>query len=736
MRIIIFVLYILSVLLMPFVAMAKVHFRMVDALEGCRREINIPNAPHLLWHNSFEGHQPIPTKKNATALTGESYLSQDLKPVNFLLIPLPNEIMIKLEARRIEIFLRARDINKIQAYLVKTNQPSELSVISAKPSNVMARLTDNSLGSGWHRFSHDWPKPLKGQHFALLIESSVHQEVHADTLRVIAPLKGYPNIISSPATRHALQGIKRKGQFSNINMSSVVVNGTSKIECKVFVPKKSFLEGYISGTGSFRIRIKNKDGDVYLEKDLKSPKDKLSWEKFSISLEGIEGNFYRLEFLTGGEGKHIWGNPYVMNIEKSPRSIYLFTIDSLREDLLATHGGDPRITPHLNRFTRHSLDFKNVLVHRGQTWVSLTSLLTGIYPLKSGVYVRGQNLPLNNQHLLPQLRKAGYLIYTFGDMNFPDFYFAGVDFHFVHTTDSTALKDFHAELPNMAQRLVFSYFHLAHTHYPYHPSPAFNVFDPDYQGPMKTAFTRKDHEDLGNQRRKFSTYELNHIKKLYFASVREVDFWIGKILQKFFQMKIFENSILSFTSDHGESLGENDIWFEHSFPEDSILIVPWLLHDLKNIKKPKMVNALVEFVDIIPTMMALAGIDLPKNIDGENVLPQAMGKDFRSRVAISSIEDKIFIFRNDRWNFIYNPYNTIGHIGKMEYALPMYSLFDLRKPLNDRENVASRYPLLIRRFVQKVEAFKNLSRIEMYNQGLDQETRKLLQDAGYLEPDE
>jgi len=110
------------------------------------------------------------------------------------------------------------------------------------------------------------------------------------------------------------------------------------------------------------------------------------------------------------------------------------------------------------------------------------------------------------------------------------------------------------------------------------------------------------------------------LKHAYFACVSYIDAQIGKILDELKQQGLDKNTIVVLWSDHGWHLGEHGIFgkmtnFEIATNSPLIIKAPGIT------QKGEIVNALVETVDLYPTLAELCGIDYSKDLDGESLIP-------------------------------------------------------------------------------------------------------------------
>ena len=110
------------------------------------------------------------------------------------------------------------------------------------------------------------------------------------------------------------------------------------------------------------------------------------------------------------------------------------------------------------------------------------------------------------------------------------------------------------------------------------------------------------------------------LKHGYYASVSYTDAQVGKVMAELDRLGLRKNTIVILWGDHGWKLGEHDAWCKHTNTENDtnaplILSVP----GMKNAGAHT--NSFVEFVDIYPTLSELAGLSLPKHLEGLSFKP-------------------------------------------------------------------------------------------------------------------
>ena len=114
--------------------------------------------------------------------------------------------------------------------------------------------------------------------------------------------------------------------------------------------------------------------------------------------------------------------------------------------------------------------------------------------------------------------------------------------------------------------------------------------------------------------------EQRRLRHGYYASVSFMDVQVGRVLDELDRLGLRDNTIVILWGDHGWKLGEHDAWCKHSNSENDtntalLLSVP----GMKNAGAKT--NSLVEFVDIYPTLADLAGLSLPKHLEGVSFRP-------------------------------------------------------------------------------------------------------------------
>lgn len=112
---------------------------------------------------------------------------------------------------------------------------------------------------------------------------------------------------------------------------------------------------------------------------------------------------------------------------------------------------------------------------------------------------------------------------------------------------------------------------------------------------------------------------LHRAMAAYYALITHIDHQIGRFLESLFEARELDNTIILFTSDHGELLGDHNL-FRKALPYEGSARVPFVLH-LPGRNGAGPVNNPVELRDVLPTLLDAARLPIPDGVDGRSVLP-------------------------------------------------------------------------------------------------------------------
>jgi arylsulfatase len=121
-------------------------------------------------------------------------------------------------------------------------------------------------------------------------------------------------------------------------------------------------------------------------------------------------------------------------------------------------------------------------------------------------------------------------------------------------------------------------------------------------------------------------YNPRLVKACYYAMVEQIDHELGRIIATLRETGQYENTVIMFTSDHGEMLGDHGLIYKGCRFFEPLthvpLIVTWPAKGLVGNRS----DALVELVDLAPTLLEAAGLEIPYDMQGQSILPIVTGE--------------------------------------------------------------------------------------------------------------
>jgi arylsulfatase A-like enzyme len=430
-----------------------------------------------------------------------------------------------------------------------------------------------------------------------------------------------------------------------------------------------------------------------------------------------------------------------------PRNLLLVTVDTLRADHLSSYGNDRRTSPSIDRLAGSGVRFHNAFVQRSGTWPSLTSIFTSRYPRSHGVRSNGDMLAASVRTFTQQLRKNGFhtaaMITNMLRGRHPGFdeliIFGEVD---QGRRDEAATARTIQWLREHGDEKFFVWLHLMGPHDPYEPAPEYRErYDTGYRGPLDGS-----HDPLHaihTERLQLTAGELGHVVSLYDAEIAEVDARIGRVLAALDELGLTDDTLVAFTSDHGEELYGRYSYFFHSWSiYDSVLKVPLILSAPRQLPRDTTVDTVVESIDLAPTVLEVLGIPVPSSYEGRSLVPLIAGDEETSAnpgAAFAELGPYIQSIRTDRWHYVYNPrelsspgsrHNDAGRRGVFDIARE--ELYDVREDPAQLHNVADRHPEVVAELRDRLLRWRG-STVNPYRaQELDPAVRKELEMLGYL----
>ncbi len=200
-----------------------------------------------------------------------------------------------------------------------------------------------------------------------------------------------------------------------------------------------------------------------------------------------------------------------------------------------------------------------------------------------------------------------------------------------------------------------------------------------YYNPIIEEFKSKELEG-----ETLALWKYNRYIKDYLSTVQSVDDGVGQILDYLKENDLEDNTIIVYTSDQGFYLGEHG-WFDKRFMYEESFRTPLLVKYPKEIKPGTVVNNLVQNIDFAPTFLDYAGLDIPKEIQGNSFRKLVNGEadEWRDAVYYTYYEfpgehkvKRHYGVRTERYKLIH-----------FYYDIDNWELYDLQEDPSEMNNI-------------------------------------------------
>jgi arylsulfatase A-like enzyme len=408
-----------------------------------------------------------------------------------------------------------------------------------------------------------------------------------------------------------------------------------------------------------------------------------------------------------------------------PPNVLLITVDTLRPDHLGAYGYERPTSPVIDALARRGVVFRQVITAAGRTVQSFPSILTGVYPFVHGLRYEGQSNEAiaGRMTLTRALRDHGYDAFAvtqglnvglhrdFAPSSYdPEIYLdpQGRKVRIPTRNDMEATMKAVQWLRSRAHATAPFFLWLRYNapHWPYDPpAPYAEKFDPGYTGPHDfndEAGPGVERGDIIFGKTRLPERELRHAVALYDGEVAYADHALGELLEQMRRLGVLDDTIVAVTADHGESLGEHDYFFEHgAYLYEQTVRVPLVLAAPARLGLPagRVVERQVRTIDILPTLLELAGVPIPQGPQGVSLVPWARGVPDRPELLAYSESGRNFYKENPRqyvegvagkWRMIRSDRYKLILIPKDPE--PIWEMYDLRADPGETVNILGRVP--------------------------------------------
>ena len=183
------------------------------------------------------------------------------------------------------------------------------------------------------------------------------------------------------------------------------------------------------------------------------------------------------------------------------------------------------------------------------------------------------------------------------------------------------------------------------------PEPAVGNWSEDYDT-LPNAVRGPSH--FLSKAHRLSPQQLADMRRAYYACITQIDYQLGLLFASLLDKGLLEDTWIIFTSDHGDMLGDHHLGAKSQFLEGAahvpMIIRPPFGWDGE---RGRCCDQLVTLADIYPTITALAGIETPAGLDGENLLDRLECSE--DRIFYGRCDDRAFCVLDGPWKYLWFP---------------------------------------------------------------------------------
>jgi len=355
-------------------------------------------------------------------------------------------------------------------------------------------------------------------------------------------------------------------------------------------------------------------------------------------------------------------------------NIILFMVDQLTSFVLRSYGGSVCKTPNIDALAERGVVFENAYCPYPLCAPSRFGMMAGRLPSKIGAYDNGAELPAATPTFAHYLRLHGYYTCISGKMHFvgPDQYHGfeerltteiyPADMSWTPTPeqrDRSMQIDYDEDVIHHAVREVYTRARstdkrpfmmtvsLTQPHDPYVTTQPYwdSYADNDIDAPQvpfipveeRDPHSQSQYYHYGQDKCPLSEQDYRNARRGYYGMISHIDALFGELIEAVDASGLADNTVVMFSSDHGDMIGERGMWFKKTLFNPAIqvpMIIAHPAYDSARITSP------VSLLDVFPTMLDLAGVGaetIKNDIDGKSMVPALHGESISGPVFVEHI---------------------------------------------------------------------------------------------------
>jgi len=401
-------------------------------------------------------------------------------------------------------------------------------------------------------------------------------------------------------------------------------------------------------------------------------------------------------------------------------NVLLIMTDQHRKDAIGAYGNPAIKTPHLDALAAGGVRCENCWVQHAACMPSRACIFTGRYPMAHRVRSNGVPLPEHETTMAHVLAQNGYRTGGAGKFHFlPHYpYRSPLPMMETHPEPYYGFQEFHlGEDGRSGEHWVW----IQRNHPDYHKVPdhkiplelhnsswaashtiefirkcagkgepffAFCSFVDPHHGynppsPYREMYRKEDMpEPIGREgefddkppklkaalkRREGVRADVAYNRTQYYGEVTFIDDSIGRILKTLDELRLRDNTLIVFISDHGDMLGDHGLYFKGlAYPQSAN--VPLIFNWPGRIRSGKVVDGIMQEIDVLPTIMELVGLEAPPGVQGRSQARLLTSDDTDTGYEYAYIEHvgSDYTLRSRKWRFTAYPGHDYGELYDVE----------------------------------------------------------------------
>ncbi|MEM7607723.1 MAG: sulfatase, partial [Myxococcota bacterium] len=377
-----------------------------------------------------------------------------------------------------------------------------------------------------------------------------------------------------------------------------------------------------------------------------------------------------------------------------PTNVLVFLVDTVRADKLRPFNESTRVrTPGLDRWSQSAGVFRAARTQENWTKPSVATLLSGLFPWQHTAASGEAVLPDSVEILSERLREEGFATAAFVCNGYVSDAFGfrqgwGSFRNYLREGRRTQARFVAADVLEWLdgrdeEKPFFLYVHTIDPHVPYLPPPELLAeYDPDpYSGPVDFGRDRLLLEKIKSGRLRTNARDRRRLEALYDGEITYHDVHFASILEGLQRRGLAENTMVVFTSDHGEE------FFDHGSVGHGHSLYEELLHVPLLVKVPglegRAIDAPAGLLDVVPTVYDALGLRASRSLPGRSLLPDLRGEPGTPRAMVAGFMEG--------WRSV-----VLGRFKLVHRTHRRVAVFDLEADPEETTNLAEGRPELVR----------------------------------------